>query len=223
MRLPCVQLPAVPPPERITLPGGVVLEQHELLRVIQPALAPIVPMLQLVDALLATFRCLEAIPAALGPPPDPSILSSRLRELAKKADHLLHLVPQLSLPLTVAGVVNLLLGTLSTAQRQLAALQRQSQRVEEVATRAESLEDIALLDVAACARGNLAQEVENVAGGLAALGKLVALLNLLGGFIGAPRVPDLSSAAGLPLLELLSLVTELKDTLTTVRAALPRG
>ncbi|MBK7537574.1 MAG: hypothetical protein IPI49_19820 [Myxococcales bacterium] len=198
------------------------VEQHDLLKVIQPALAPILPLLQIVDAVLATFRCLQAVPAALGPPPDPSVLTTRLSELAKKADKLLRLMPQLSVPLTVAGVLDLLVAELGNAERQLQGLVRQTQRAAEAAEHARGLGDEGLLRVVACVRGNVAQEVENIGVGLSALSQLVALLNLLGGLVGAPRVPDLSHAAGLSLSDMLGVVASVRDVLSGVRATLPR-
>ena len=99
MSLPiCIEIPELPDPISITLPGGVSMESINLLEQLQPALAPLVPLFNIVDTVVALFNCIKAIPEVIGPPPDPTILAACIPELAEKVNALLKLIPQLSLP-----------------------------------------------------------------------------------------------------------------------------
>ena len=52
-------------------------------------------------------------------------------------------------------------------------------------------------------------------------GKLIGLLNLFLGMIGAPEVPDLSNLAGTPLDEAIPPIDAIIETLQSARAAVP--
>ena len=95
----CIEIPEIPDPFSLTLPGGVSIEHINLMEVIQPALTPLVPVFNIIDTVVAVFNCIKAIPDSLGPPPDPTALAACLPDLAEKVDKLLKLIPQLSLPL----------------------------------------------------------------------------------------------------------------------------
>ena len=67
----------------------------------------------------------------------------------------------------------------------------------------------------------MAQEAANVGKSLASLGKLIGILNLFLGMVGAPEVPDLSNLAGTPLDEVVPPIDAIVDQLTTVRDMIP--
>ena len=99
MALPiCIEIPEIPDPFSITLPGGVSMESINLMEQIQPALTPLMPLFDIIDTVVAVFNCIKAIPDTLGPPPDPTVLAACIPELAEKVAKLLKLIPQLSLP-----------------------------------------------------------------------------------------------------------------------------
>jgi hypothetical protein len=56
---------------------------------------------------------------------------------------------------------------------------------------------------------------------LAAIGKLLGLINLFMGLIGGPEVPDLSNLAGRPLDETIPPLDELLKALEAVRELVP--
>lgn len=95
----CLELPEIPDPFELTLPGGITIERINLLEVIQPILAPLMPLFEIVDTIVAIFNCVKALPDSLGPPPDPTVLAACIPELGEKIAQLLKLLPQLSLPL----------------------------------------------------------------------------------------------------------------------------
>ncbi|MCA9557608.1 MAG: hypothetical protein KC583_03490 [Myxococcales bacterium] len=222
MALPiCIEIPEIPDPFAITLPGGVTMESINLMEQIQPALTPLVPLFDIIDTVVAVFNCVKAIPDTLGPPPDPTVLAACIPELAEKVSKLLKLIPQLSLPYTIIGIIDLVIDTLRQARTQLLHLQAQMQQILGAIDRATDLDDAGLMAITSCAQANVAQEAANVGKSLAALGKLIGLLNLFLGMVGGPEVPDLSDLAGTPLDEAIPPIDAIIETLQGVRDAVP--
>ena len=222
MALPiCLEIPEIPDPLAITLPGGVTIQQINLMEAIQPALTPLMPIFDIIDTVVAVFNCVKAIPDSLGPPPDPTALAACIPELAEKVAKLLRLIPQLSLPYTIIGIIDLVIDTLRQARSQLVHLQQQMQQILGAIDRATELEDAGLMAITSCAQANVAQEAANVGKALASLGKLIGLLNIFLGMLGAPDVPDLSTLAGRPLDDVLPPIDAIIEALQTVRGAVP--
>jgi len=222
MALPiCIEIPEIPDPFNITLPGGISIEHINLMEVIQPALTPLVPFFNIIDTIVAIFNCVKAIPDTLGPPPDPTALAACLPDLAEKVNQLLKLIPQLSLPLLIVGIIDLIIDTLNQARTELMHLQQQVQQILGVIDRATDLDDAGLSAIAQCAQANVAQEAANVGKSLAALGKLIGLVNLFLGMVGGPEIPDLSNLAGRPLDDVVEPLDAIVDVLKTARDAVP--
>lgn len=222
MALPiCLEIPEIPDPLAITLPGGVTIQQINLMEAIQPALTPLMPIFDIIDTVVAVFNCVKAIPDSLGPPPDPTALAACIPELAEKVAKLLRLIPQLSLPYTIIGIIDLVIDTLRQARSQLLHLQQQMVQILGAIDRATELEDAGLMAITSCAQANVGQEAANVGKSLAALGKLIGLLNLFLGMVGGPEVPDLKGLAGRPLDEAIAPIDAIVETLQAVRSAVP--
>ena len=222
MALPiCLEIPEIPDPLSITLPGGVTMQQINLMQAIQPALTPLMPLFDIIDTVVAVFNCVKAIPDSLGPPPDPTALAACIPELAEKVAKLLRLIPQLSLPYTIIGIIDLVIDTLRQARSQLMNLQQQMQQILGAIDRATELEDAGLMAITSCAQANVAQEAANVGKALASLGKLIGILNIFLGIVGGPEVPDLSNLAGRPLDEVVPPIDAIVKALQDVRGAIP--
>ena len=222
MALPiCLEIPEIPDPLSITLPGGVTMQQINLMQAIQPALTPLMPLFDIIDTVVAVFNCVKAIPDSLGPPPDPTALAACIPELAEKVAKLLRLIPQLSLPYTIIGIIDLVIDTLRQARDQLLHLQQQMQQILGAIDRATELEDAGLMAITSCAQANVAQEAANVGKSLASLGKLIGILNIFLGIVGGPEVPDLSNLAGRPLDDVIPPIDAIIEALQTVRSAVP--
>jgi hypothetical protein len=176
------------------------------MQAIQPALTPLMPLFDIIDTVVAVFNCVKAIPDSLGPPPDPTALAACIPELAEKVAKLLRLIPQLSLPYTIIGIIDLVIDTLRQARSQLMHLQQQMQQI---------------LGATSCAQANVAQEAANVGKSLASLGKLIGILNIFLGIVGGPEVPDLSNLAGRPLDDVIPPIDAIIEALQTVRSAVP--
>ena len=217
----CIEIPELPDALKITLPGGVTMEHVNLMEVIQPALTPLVPLFNIIDTVVAVFNCIKAIPDTLGPPPDPTAIAACIPELAEKVNALLRLIPQLSLPYTIIGLIDLVIDTLRQARSQLLHLQQQMVQILGAIDRATELEDAGLMAITSCAQANVAQEAANVGKSLAALGKLIGILNIFLGLVGGPQVPDLSNLAGRPLDDVIPPIDAIIKSLQTVRQAVP--
>jgi hypothetical protein len=203
------------------LPGGPTLVHQDLATVAQPALAPLMPLFDIIDAVVTAIGVVQAIPDALGPPPDPSGLLSLMPKLVEKLEKLLTLVPQLSVPLTAVGLVDGVITALEQARSQLVALMAQAERIATAQARAAELGDPDLARLVGCAQDSLAQETANVGRSLGPVGGVLGILRLLLGLIGGPEVPDLSSMDGLPLDGAIAALDELIAALRTVRDAIP--
>jgi hypothetical protein len=219
----CLEIPEIPDPFALTLPGGIEIEDVNLMKIIQPALTPLVPFFDLIDTIVALFNCIKAIPDAFGPPPDPTVFATCLPDLAKKLNKLLNMLPQVALPRLIVRLLTLVIESLRMVRSQLMHLQAQMLQILGTIDRAKQLEDAGLMAIAQCAQANVAQEAANVGKSLAAIGKLLGLINLFMGLIGGPEVPDLSNLAGRPLDDTIPPLDELLKALEAVRELVPGG
>ncbi len=222
MALPlCLELAPFDDPFDITLPGPIQIEDINLMKIIQPALTPLVPFFDMIDTIVAIYNCIKAIPDALGPPPDPSILTACLPDLAEALNKLLNMLPWVALPRLIRRLLTLAIETLRTVRGQLMHLQAQLLQILGTIDRAKDLDDAGLMAICQCAQANVATEAANVGKALAALGKLLGIINIFMGLIGGPEVPDLSDLVGRPLDDAIPPFDALIKTLEAVRTAVP--
>jgi hypothetical protein len=217
----CIDIPDIGDPFAVTLPGGIEIEDYNIMRAIQPALAPLMPLFEIIDVVVALYNCLKAIPDCFGPPPDPSGLIACLPDLAKKLMKLLKLIPFLSLPITVAHLLDLVIAGLREVKEKLQHLQDQLAQIERSIEHGRNLKDAGLTAIFACAQGNVNQEAQNLGKSLASLGKLLAIIGIFMSMIGGPQIPDLAHLNGAPLKEIIKPIDELVQILLVVRKAIP--
>lgn len=238
MALPkCIKIPRLPKPKEIVLPGGVTLGQvltagsqipdpldavTNLLSQANAAMAPLVPIFNIIDTVIAVFNCIKAIPDALGPPPDPSKIAKVLPKLAQKIDELMKLIPQLSVPHLIVGIIDCLIEYLNGIKSQLQTIAKKLLQIANTASRAAELGDTKLDLIAKCANDSLSIQIEAMNQSMAPMNKLIAVLNLFMGMIGLPPVPELGSLldSGDPEQALIPLDETVK-LLTTLRNAIP--
>ena len=219
---PCQQhLPPGPELQKLSLPGGASLLDANVLRVAQPALAPLTPVFQIIDAVLGVVKVLQAIPDAFGPPPDPTSIASALADLAPKIEKLAGLIPQLSVPLTVVSALDVSINLLQQASTRLDSIDALVQKATKAAGRAQALGDPQLAQLAACAQEDVQTATANFVNELAPLAGVLELLGPLLSLIGGPTLPTLDSLKGVPLADLRTALTDLITTLTSIRQAIP--
>ncbi|MGH9886857.1 MAG: hypothetical protein ACREBE_15105, partial [bacterium] len=121
----CVELTVQPQRLSVTFPGGASLDAElpdvgvpdpmelskQLLAQANAALAPLGPVFNLIDVALALFNAVKAIPDAISHL-DPSKITDALPDLANKAARIAAIVPQLSVPLMILGLIDTLLAFL---------------------------------------------------------------------------------------------------------------
>jgi len=207
----CVQIPGVPDPTDVS---------KQLLAQANAALTPLVPVFNIIDAILALFKCVKAIPDSLGPPPDPTKLAECIPDLAEKIDKLLKLIPQLSIPVLIAGLIDVILFYLEGLRGQLKAIIAAQVRIAAAATRAAELGNVQLRTVVDCATGAMDAYLQNLNEGMKPLNRLVGLLNLFLQLAGLPTIPDLANL-GDDAEAALAPLDAVIESLKTVRAGLP--
>jgi hypothetical protein len=206
-----VQIPGVPDPTDVS---------KQLLAQANAALAPLAPVFNIVDAIIALFNCVKAIPDSLGPPPDPTKLAECIPDLAEKIDKLLKLIPQLSIPVLIAGLIDVLLFYLQGFRGQLEAIIAHQARLLAAATRAAKLGNVQLRTVVDCANTSMDAYLQNLNEGMKPLNRLVALLNLFLQLAGLSPIPDFKNL-GDDAEAALAPLDAVIDSLKTIRAGLP--
>jgi hypothetical protein len=209
----CVQLPSVSIPDPSEL-------SKQLMAQANAALAPLVPIFNIIDVVMALFNCVKAIPDALGPPPDPSKLAKCMPELAQKAAKLLKLVPQLSVPLMVVGLIDVLLAFLEGMRNQLKAVVDAQVKIAQAATRAAELGNVQLTTIVDCANANIEAQMKNLGESAAPVNRLIAIINMFMQLAGLPPLPDLSNL-GSDAQQALSGLDAVVNTLKQARSAIP--
>jgi hypothetical protein len=215
----CVHIPEAPPPKRLTLPGAV-LEDVDILQMVQPVLAPLMPIFQIIDAIVAVFQCLQAIKDAISSL-DATKMASCIPELVEKVSKLLRLVPQLSVPLMVVDLLGICVAVLGETRSKLVHLQVQMDEALSAIERGRELDDPKLLKIGACAQENIGIEAANTLKALAGLGNILGLLGIFLGMIGGPEIPDFSNPAGKPMDEAITALDELTTALESIQRLVP--
>jgi hypothetical protein len=233
----CKPIPRLPAPRQIVFPGGAALSQvlaagseipsgldtaTNLLAQASPAMAPLMPIFNILDAVLALVECVQAVPDALGPPPDPAKMVEALSGLAEKLPKLLDLVPQLAAPRMVLGMLDTLIDFLEGLRDQIEAILLQAERTQAARAKAEQLGDENLLHIAGCAQGHAQAQLQAMADSLAPMNTLAGALNLFLGLLGLPEVPAFDGLIDSANPEAgFAAIDALVDTLRSIRDAVP--
>jgi hypothetical protein len=229
----CAELTVTPQRLTVIVPGGASLDPElpdlgpadpmrlskQLLAQANAALAPLGPVFDLVDIALALVEAVKAIPDAISHL-DPGKITDSLPQLAEKAGKLAPLVPQLSVPLLVVGLIDTLLAFLEGLVVQLRALIGQQVRIQRAAERAASLGNAQLHAVADCSRHHVDAQLHSLSESLAPVNRFIALLNALGQLAGLGPLPTLSDL-GVDPAAALQPIADTTKLLQQLRAAIP--
>jgi len=229
----CVELTVTPQQLSVTFPGGATLASElpnlgipdplqlakQLMAQANAALAPLAPVFNLIDVALALFNAVKAIPDAISHL-DPSKITDALPELAEKAGKLLPLVPQLSVPLMIVGLIDTLLAFLGGLAGQLRALINQQVRIQAAENRAAELGNAQLQTVVDCSKHHVAAQLQSLSESVAPVNRLIALVNVFSRLAGLGPLPDFSGLGS----DAAAALQPLEDTvqaLQQIRAAIP--
>ncbi len=227
----CVTLTLGNQGAQVRLPGGAALSvmvpdlnpsdlaiTKSLLAQGNAALAPLLPVFNIIDALLAVKDFAEAVPGLLT---DPTALVDAIAALIEKITKLAELIPQLSVPFLVVDLIDVGITALNGFVTELNKIVQQELNIAAAITKANTAPlNPSLLDVTTCASDLVAQTKQGLEEGLGPLNTFFGLLSIFLGLIGQPPIPDVSDLGD----DAAAAISTLEDTvklLQDIRAAIP--
>lgn len=230
----CIDIDVVPGEVCVTFPGGaeicatlpdIVPPQPDkyiraLFAQVNSALAPLQPIFNIIDAIVAVFDCIKAVSTL-----DPVEIINCIPNLADKVAALLNLLPQLSLPALIAGLLEVLILYMQGTRNQIVRAIELLQRVLDAETAATRPGNIALARVLPCALDDLDKLFQWQNEANKPVNRLIGVINLFLEIIGLSRfkIPCIGSLlADLPQLEAaIDLIDLLIELLRIIRLAIP--
>lgn len=228
----CVHVTATSQGMKIRLPGGAELAPNlpsadfpslldvtkGLLAQVNTALAPLVPVFNVIDLGLSLFNFAKA--AATLSVGD---MVEALKKVAENADKLLGLIPQLSVPVMILDIVDMLLATLNGIVGELNVMAQEVARIDAARVVAENLENAEMTAILDCAQENIDAQISSLNEGLAPLNRLLGLLNILIALVPGDIIPALPTfdTLGGSVAEALAKIQAALVTLQNIRNAIP--
>lgn len=181
------------------------------------ALAPLIPVFNLIDAMLAVKDFAEAVPGLIT---DPSALVSAIEGLIEKIAKLAQLVPQLSVPFLVVDLIDVGITALNGFVTQLEAVVAQEIKIAAAIQKANDTGNAALLEVTVCATDINAKVKQGISEGLGPLNSFFGVLSLFLQLIGQAPIPSIDEL-GDDAQGAIDVLRGVVDTLSAVRDAIP--
>lgn len=229
----CVPVQEAPPDLCVTLPGGLevcaqtgalppsLFEYAKIaLGAANSAMAPLGPIFTIIEVIAAIQKCLTTIPGVLGPPPNPAKLVEALQELAQKAEQLARLIPQLSVPLLIVQLIDVMIATIDGAASELTALARFAVQIQQ-AEFAASTGATGLSAMAICARSSLDMQMTNIERSFASINPIIDVVNTLGQLAGLKPLPQFEGVLPPDPTQAAKHLQDVADALRVVRSAIP--
>ena len=208
-----------------TFPDGKIPSADELTSALvgqlNSALAPLMPIFRILDVLVAMVDCIKAVEQCLGPPPNPTELVKCFPKLARAMAEVLKLLPMLSIPVLIGGILDVLLANLRGFRACILAFLLKQLRIVAAGTRAAQLGSLQMQVAVDCATDDLNAAIANLNAKAGALAMLVSVVNALLDLAGLPALPlgvgQLSADASASLAPLDASI----QVLQTIRAGFP--
>lgn len=199
-----LQIPSTPLPN----PGDQVAK---LLGLVNAALAPLMPILDLVDAMLAAAKVFDAVKSL-----NPVKIAEALVDLLKIVDRLKTLIPPVSAPFLVKDVVRAIRIYVADIVSQLELIVAQQSRIQIAQEKAATVPELA--QHVACAQATVDVTFSSMKTAAAPVNRLLRVVNLLCEMAGLPKVPGLDfgadpAAAVAPLQTLVAALQTLEDAI----------
>ncbi len=168
---------------------------NQLFAMLNAALAPLAPIFTILEVLIAIIDCIKAIQKCLAHfPPRPDALAKCFPRLAKALRKLLRLIPFLSIPVLIGGILDAIIIFLTGLRNQLLAMIRKTLRLIAAQLKAHRLPSVALQTVLDCASGDVDAAMENMSANAKPLGRMIELVNGFMELAGLdPIIPDPST------------------------------
>ena len=206
----CAQTPNPPTPLNLSI---------SMLAQISVALAPLQPVFLIIDVIVAIVDCVKAVEGCLGPPPNPTKLIACFPKLAASIAALLQLLPPLSVPLLIVGILETVLAFLKGLRAELVAIIAFLVKLLAVNLRIQVTGSLQLQVAADCASDNLSGYLSGLQLALEPLTCLLALINALFELIGLPAL-NISLSLGVDPSALEALLTPIDDIILIIEAIL---
>lgn len=190
---------------------------------INSALAPILPLLDIVDAVTSMTKCIQAVPAALVEL-DPTKLIECAPRMIEAVAKVANLIPPLSLPATLKGIIDTLIVALEGVKQDLEGAKLQLDRLLEAGTASQLPGNSPLIAIVLCARSFYDAVMQHTANTAAPLNRIIGLVNLLLSLIppGNIVVPCVGGLDGAPQ-PIINLLEKFIQTLKVIKSLLPGG
>jgi len=235
----CIPLPDIPSLDDICFPGGFCLSyiwdaidkiphmadvSLDFFSQIGPAMAPLQPLFNILDTVLAIYRCVAAIPDVITSL-DPSELLNCLPALAALIDKLLKLIPQLSIPKMIIAALKNLATLLRAIAADLEYIKSQIQRIADMIDRGAELNDVKMNGFLVCAQDTVEGSVMSTAEALRGIGRIVLLINIFIGMFGGQEIPCFGTlfsehlADGLDVI--IDLLLAIAEVIWEIASAIP--
>lgn len=190
--IPTVQFPggATLVPQVPGLPPSLFALAQELLGQTNTALAPLNPLFNLIEAIVAIQKCLTAVVDALGPPPDPAKLVECLPGLAEKIEKIITLLPPTSIVKMVADIVDTIIAMLEGMIAELRAVAALAARVGQASAMMGQAPGLGL--AALCGQQTVEVQLANIARALASLNLMLGLVNQFAELAGLSAIAPIA-------------------------------
>lgn len=190
---------------------------------INSALAPILPLLDIVDAVTSMTKCIQAVPAALVEL-DPTKLIECAPRMIEAVAKVANLIPPLSLPATLKGIIDTLIVALEGMKADLEGAKLQLDRLLEAGTASQLPGNSPLIAIVACAQSFYTAVMQHTANAATPLNRVIGLANLLLSLIppGSLVIPCVGGLDGAPQ-PVIDILEKFIQVLKVIRAILPGG
>jgi len=208
----CAQVPTA-------APGSGLQFAKQLIAQASAILAPLSPIFNIIEIMQALKKLSEALTDALGPPPDPTILAEAIEELVSKIDKVLKLVPQLTVPLMIVGIIDTIIQSLDGLVAELEALVEGLQRIE--VGKGLVAEVPSLQCVIDAAEISMQSQFDALGTALALLNPFFSLVNQFCELVGLPELPLPDDMDPEDLEGSVQTLRDLVNTLAKIRDSIP--
>ena len=212
---------------KIVIPGGIEINgqytgipdpgdvTRKLIDQANTALAPLTPLFDIIDVFLVLVEMFEAV-ASLSPPK----IGKVLVKLKVKIDKLKKLIPQISIPIFITSVIDVIIVLLQALRDDVQRIIDQHSSLDLSRQRAVTFGSASLAASLDCAQFNLDAQLKIVQNNAQPLNRFLAILGLLCSLAGLPDIPTLDDL-GEQASEALEPIDTLIKALKTFRDAIP--
>lgn len=214
----CAQAPGTTPPDPMS-------QALALLGNVNAALMPLQPIFDIMAVVTDLVNCIKAVEACLGPPPNPTKLIKCFPKLAEDVAKLLEILPPLSVPVMIAGILQMVLTFLEGLRAQIVSILNVLLSIATAQIRAQKTGSKQLLVSINIANSNLNGFLAGLAAATQPITCLLNLINSLLGLVGLPPLNiGLNVGADPSVLEaILTPIDDIILILQALLATLPLG